>query len=100
MEPITVTATQVARGLSEILNQVYYQGKEFEIKKGKQVMAVLSLPKTPKKTQKSRNIRNLEDLDAFFKRLPKLDEEDMNAFEQAINEMRSLPTRTTEITWD
>ncbi len=42
----TITATQAARSLADVLDQVRYQGTEFEILRGKEVIARL-VPAVP-----------------------------------------------------
>ena len=95
--PITITATQAARGLSEILNQVYYQGKSFEIKKGKQVVAVISAPKKPIRKPAKKTITTGE-LETFFKSLPKLDEKDRREMWDVVQKIRK--EKPQAIDWD
>ena len=76
MEEINVT--QAARNLSELLNRVAYQGASFELTRGGRRIARLVPPGPPKEVKVS-------DLNALFDRLPRLDPDDVDAFERDID---------------
>lgn len=88
-----VTATDVSRFLSDILNKVYYQGESFDIKRGKEMIARI-IPF--KKYQKTMSLMDCRD---FFKKLPQLDAEDALAFERDLQEIR-VQAHTEEHLWD
>jgi antitoxin (DNA-binding transcriptional repressor) of toxin-antitoxin stability system len=87
-----ISATEASRSLSELLNQVYYRGKSFHIKRGKDVVAQL-VPITMRKKLK------VSELNDLFKRLPSLDYKDSQAFEKTIHEMRAQ-LNVQERSWD
>jgi antitoxin (DNA-binding transcriptional repressor) of toxin-antitoxin stability system len=89
-----INATQASRTLSDILNQVRYQGISFEIKRGREIIAKI-VPATRAK-QKMTGI----EFNTLLKRLPSLDAEDSAAFELELKEMRShLHSEDTHL-WD
>ncbi|MCG6862419.1 MAG: type II toxin-antitoxin system prevent-host-death family antitoxin [Chromatiaceae bacterium] len=77
MEEINVT--QAARNLSELLNRVVYQGASFELTRGGKRIARL-VPSGHAKEVK------VADLNALFARLLRLDEDDIEVFEQDISD--------------
>ncbi|MFN2120943.1 MAG: type II toxin-antitoxin system Phd/YefM family antitoxin [Anaerolineales bacterium] len=77
MEEINVT--QAARNLSELLNRVAYQGASFELTRGGKRIARLVPSGPPKELE-------VADLNNLFSRLPRLDEDDIDAFERDILE--------------
>ena len=78
-----LTVTQMMRSFSDVISQVYYQGKSFDIKKGANIVATL----VPSKKKPGMAAK---DLKAFFANGPHLDKDDIDDFERAINESRSL----------
>ncbi|MGH2558621.1 MAG: type II toxin-antitoxin system Phd/YefM family antitoxin [Thermomicrobiales bacterium] len=64
----TITATKLARNLSDILNRVHYKGERFIVERNGQPVAEI-LPAQPKK------IRTLGDLIAIWDTLPKPDDD-------------------------
>jgi antitoxin (DNA-binding transcriptional repressor) of toxin-antitoxin stability system len=100
MEPETITSTEMARNLSEILGQVRYQGKSFRITRGKETVARIVPEKAPKKKGgKPPSGKNLADWFADPNR-PRLTEEDARDMMKAVDDMRRLPARVTPIEWD
>lgn len=90
MERISVT--DAARHFSDLLNRVHHQGSRFEIARGAEVIAQVvpaNLPKTAK----------LAHLDERFAQLPKLDAEDVVAFEKDIDTLRR-ETISPDLKWD
>jgi len=77
MEEINVT--QAARNLTALVNRVARQGASFELTRGGRPIARL-VPSNP-----SKEVKVLE-LSALFARLPRLDPDDIDAFEQDIGE--------------
>lgn len=77
MEEITVT--QAARNLSELVNRVARQGASFELTRGGRRIARLVPPRPPKEVK-------VAELGALFARLPRLDPDDIDGFEQDIVE--------------
>lgn len=55
MEPTKITATQLARSLSDILNRVDYRGERFEIQRNGKTIATLS----PADPRAERTVRDL-----------------------------------------
>ena len=74
-----INVTQAARNLSELLNRVAHQGASFELTRGGKRIARL-VPSGPPKEVK------VGDLNALFDRLPRLDSDDVDAFERDIAE--------------
>jgi len=79
MKSRVITSTEAARTFSELLNVVRYQGKSFDIKRGKEVVARI-VPAGP--------TLSLGDLEAFLKGLPSLSDADSQAFEKDIKAIR------------
>lgn len=77
MEEINVT--QAARNLTALVNRVARQGASFEPTRGGRPIARLVTPNP------SEEVKVLE-LSALFARLPRLDPDDIDAFEQDIGE--------------
>ena len=82
MEEINVT--QAARHLSELLKRDAYQGTSFELTRGGRRIARL-LPSGPP------NDVRVSDLNALFDRLPRLDPDDIDAFETDVDAFGRLP---------
>lgn len=50
MEPTIITATQLSRSLSDVLNRVRYQGERFVVQRNGETIATLEAPEsTPKR---------------------------------------------------
>lgn len=79
----TITATEAMRTFSDLLNKVHYQGKTFEIKRGKEIIATIG-PATP--LGKGVAISELND---FFAALPSLEKEDAIQFKKTLRDIRS-----------
>ncbi len=80
-----ISATEAARRFSDLLNRVRYQGASFEIARGNEVVARI-VPAAPPRTVK------VADLDELFAKLPKLDPEDAERFEQDLRSIRREAT--------
>lgn len=80
----TITATVAIRTFSDLLNKVHYQGKTFEIKRGREIIARIC-PAQP--TEKG---LLASELNEFFTRLPSLEKEDAAKFKKTIREIRSM----------
>lgn len=72
MPPLSLTATTLARNLSEYLNQVRYQGASFDIQRGNDVIARLG----PATRAAGYPVAQLGEL---FAALPGLDEDEADA---------------------
>lgn len=80
MQKNTISATVMNRNLSDILNKVYYQGKSFEIRRGKEIIAKIAPFGLP--------TLKVEDLNEFFDSIPKLEKGDDKLFEKEIMHFR------------
>lgn len=78
MESISVT--QAARGFSDLLNRVHYQGISFELTRGNRVIALLSPAEAPRGAP-------IERLDGLFASFPKLEDDD--DWEAELDELRA-----------
>ena len=78
-----ITVTEMMRSFSDIVSQVYYQDKSFDIKKGANIVARL----VPSRQKRGIAIKDLEKLLANG---PHLDKDDIDDFEEAMNEARAL----------
>lgn len=87
-----INATEAARNFSEVLNQVKYQSVDFDVMRGRELVARI-VPVMPA------GRLCLADLNRFFASLPSLDKEDAEAFEQDIVTLRSRPARMV-FAWD
>ena len=88
----TVTATEVVRNFSDILNQVRYQSAEFDIVRGKEVIARL-MPPAPAGGVP------LDQLGALLQALPRLGSREADALARDID--RGLARmRTDAVEWD
>jgi hypothetical protein len=88
----TVTATEVVRNFSDILNQVRYQSAEFDIVRGREVVARL-LPPAPAEGVP------LDQLGELLQALPRLGSREADAMARDID--RGLARmRTDAIEWD
>ena len=73
MKSITITATEAARSLSEVLNQVRYQGRRFDVRRGKEVVAQIVPPRPAKGVP-------IAELNQIFANLPKLGKDEAEKF--------------------
>ncbi len=67
-EPTVVTATELAKNLSDILNRVKYHGEHFEVRRNGETIAILA-PRIPEK------IVTMRDLIDFLRNGPRPDDE-------------------------
>lgn len=74
--------TQAIRIFSDLLNQVRYQGKSFEIKRGREIIAKI----TPASSVRGVSISELNN---FFNQLPLLDRNDVEDFDKVLKDVRS-----------
>ncbi len=79
----TISATELSRDLSRILNKVHYQGQDFEITRGKEIIARI-IPAEPH--QHRVTVSGLQELLAS---LPPLDQNDRQDFLKDIKAIRS-----------
>lgn len=75
-EPTRITATQLARSLSDILNRVRYRGERFEIQRNGETVAMLG------PTAAMRKGATLREYLEARKRGPRMDEEFLKELEQ------------------
>jgi antitoxin (DNA-binding transcriptional repressor) of toxin-antitoxin stability system len=88
----TISATDAARGFSDVLNQVRYQGVEFDIVRGKEVVARL-VPAAPPGGVA------LDRLDELVRSLPRLGPREAELF--ALDIKRGLARiRADAVEWD
>jgi antitoxin (DNA-binding transcriptional repressor) of toxin-antitoxin stability system len=86
-----ITATELARNLSDILNRVRYRGESFIVERSGEVIAEL-------KPSPARRAFTVGDFVEFWKTVPKPDPEFWNDVEQAHREMNQpLPEPSA---WD
>jgi len=88
----TITATDAARSFSDVLNQVRYQGAEFDIVRGREVIARL-LPAAPPGGVA------LDRLDELVRSLPHLGPREVEAFARDI-ERGLAKMRPDAVEWD
>ena len=93
LHPHTISATEVSRTLSHILNKVHYQGESYEIKRGKEIIAKI-IPATSKKS-----ILKVSELNKLLKHFSSLEKNDQNAFAMDIEQIRAN-TKFQENRWD
>lgn len=77
--PTIVTATELAKNLSDILNRVKYKGEEFEVRRNGETVALLR-PTVPDK------IVTMGDLIRFFKYGPRPDDQWSDDMEKLLAE--------------
>ena len=80
--PKLITVTDLIRSFSDIIGRVYYKGESFDIKKGPNIVAMLS--------PKSKSSMSVSELNTFFKETPHLSDEDVEDFEDILKENRLL----------
>jgi hypothetical protein len=76
---MSISVTELARNLSNFLARVAYRQEHFRIRKGNRIMA--ELRPVP-------GCLTLGDFESLLKTLPKLSEEDAEAFEKDLAEIR------------
>jgi hypothetical protein len=87
-----ITATEVIRSFSDIINKVYYQHQTFDVKKGKSIVARIVPYNYSSRIE-------VKDLASFFATSPKLEEGDADFLTNEINDLR-LKAEAREIKWD
>jgi len=81
VKSVTITATEAARSLSDILNQVRYQGRRFEVRRGKETVAQI-VPLQPTKGVP------IAELNKIFAKLPKLGKDEAEHFANDLKQIR------------
>lgn len=91
--PISVTATEFTRGISDYLSQVQYRGQVFDISRGRTVIARV-IPGS-----ESRGL-NAKQVQTLLNNLPPLDASERQAFAADLAEVRrslnAMPARATD----
>jgi hypothetical protein len=82
MKATRITATELARNLSDVLNRVRYKGERFEVVRGHDVVAELAPP--PKTMTWARFVE-------FWENVPKPDPEYWDDVEEGIRLMNTPP---------
>ena len=77
-----ITVSEAVRSFGDIIGRVYYKGEEFEIKKGKNIVARI-IP------AKNRHTLQVSELNAFFAKAPRLAEGDADSFLKDIEDFRA-----------
>lgn len=93
MSTKTINATEAARNFSDVLNQVRYRETSFEVVRGRDVIARI-VP-----AGRSTHGLPIRDLEALFAKLPRLNEDDIEAFERDI-ESTAAQAAYSEQAWD
>ena len=88
-----LTVTEMMRSFSDVISQVYYQGKSFDIKKGSKIVAKL----TPSRKKSGIAVKDLE---KFLLSGPRLDDEDAKDFEKAVSYARSFKDNKDYSKWE
>ena len=89
MEETRITATELARNLSDILNRVRYKGERFRIERNGETVAVLEPGEERKRF-------TVADFIALIERLPPVDEDFWKDIEEARKAIGPMP----EPSWD
>ena len=76
-----IKATEAARSFSALINRVRYHGEQFEIQRGREIVACLVPPGPATELP-------IADLNQVWAELPRLDEEDAQAFTEEIQALR------------
>lgn len=91
--PISVTATEFTRGISDYLSQVQYRGQVIDISRGKGIIARV----IPRAEGQGLNAKQVQTL---LNNLPPLDAEEREAFAadlaQVRRRMNAMPARATD----
>ena len=74
MDTRRISATEAARNFSDVINQVRYQLVEFDVTRGKEVVARIVPP------SKGPSGIPIQGLNAFFRSLPSLEDNDVDVF--------------------
>lgn len=93
MSTHVISATEISRSLSDILNKVHYRGERYDIKRGKEIIAKI-VPVSTKKV----GLR-ISELNRLFKDLPQLDKKDQQSFENDIKQIR-IDMKDENNPWD
>ncbi len=88
-----ISATEAARNFSNVINQIRYQLVEFDVTRGKEVVARIVPP------SKGPSGIPIRELNAFFRSLPPLEENDVDVFLDDIASGLSLVVDTPP-KWD
>jgi antitoxin (DNA-binding transcriptional repressor) of toxin-antitoxin stability system len=91
--PKTISITECARSFSEVIGRVNYRREEFNIKKGKQIVARL-IPGRP-----NSNVL-IKDLGAIFKNGPHLDQEDTYDLQKTLTSLRKMTDNLEANKWE
>ncbi len=83
-EPTRITATQLARSLSDVLNRVRYQGERFEIQRNGETVATLGPTADPQRGV------TLKEILASIERGPRMDPDFLDDVEE-IHRNQPLP---------
>ena len=83
----TITATELARSLSDILNRVKYRGESFKVMRNGEVIAILE-PASPPVAEKTHTWGEFVDR---WQTMPKPDPDYWEILEEAHREMNQLP---------
>ena len=78
-----ITVTVMLRSFSQVIGCVYYKGETYDIKRGGNIVARLS----PAKFKATTKVLELNDL---FKTSPECKTEDMEEFQNIVQEIRSV----------
>jgi len=78
-----ISATEVARKLSDIINRVVYRGEEFIVERGGEPVCKIS-PVGPRRYTKA-------ELVEFFKTTPKIDDEYLDILEDITRNQQPVP---------
>lgn len=91
--PISVTATEFTRGISDYLSQVQYRGQVIDISRGKKVIARV----IPGDVRPGINARQAQQI---LNNLPELDAQEREAFAADLADIRrrfnAMPARATD----
>ncbi len=88
MDPKSISATEAARNFSDVINQVRYQLVEFDVTRGKEVVARIVPPtKAPLGVP-------ISELNELFRALPPLEDGDADPFLQDIESGLSAVVNT------
>jgi antitoxin (DNA-binding transcriptional repressor) of toxin-antitoxin stability system len=74
--PTRITATELARNLSDILNRVRYQGERFQVERNGEIVAVLH-------PAEGRKLSTVADFVEWWEQVPKPDPEFWDDVEEA-----------------
>jgi antitoxin (DNA-binding transcriptional repressor) of toxin-antitoxin stability system len=92
MKKQIVKATEAARSFSDLINRVRYHGQQFEIQRGRDIVARI-VPAEP------RGDLPVAELNQVFADVPRLDRDDAEAFSQDVRRLRD-EMRSAGDAWD